>query len=104
MSALLGRIYAWRSAEAEQLRMAPATILPDYRAKQIAYSQVQTVDGLKSLGARETDAAAHPDSSNSLSSGYDLWISHRGRPGVHAHRAALFLRHDPGRDDGQVAG
>ena len=54
LEALLAKIIEWRAAEAEQLRMAPATIIPDYRTKQIAYSQIQTVEGLKSLGLRSS--------------------------------------------------
>ena len=41
--ALLERIYEWRQSEAESLRMAPATILEDYKAKMIAYSTAHTV-------------------------------------------------------------
>ena len=54
LEALLSNIFEWRAAEAEQLQMAPATILPDYRAKQIAYSEIQTTEGLQSLGLRSS--------------------------------------------------
>eukprot|EP01043_Picozoa_sp_COSAG02_P007686 COSAG02_NODE_234_length_27784_cov_12.556872_17_plen_997_part_00 len=54
LEALLSKILEWRAAEAQQLQMAPATILPDYRAKQIAYSEIQTTEGLKSLGLRSS--------------------------------------------------
>ena len=52
MKALLDRVLEWRASEAEKLRMAPATILPDYCAKQVVYTELQTVDGLKSIGLR----------------------------------------------------
>jgi ATP-dependent DNA helicase RecQ/Werner syndrome ATP-dependent helicase len=54
LEALLSTILEWRAAEAQKLQMAPATILPDYRAKQIAYSEIQTTEGLKSLGLRSS--------------------------------------------------
>ena len=58
LEALLERILKWRASEAQAHRMAPATILPDYRAKQVAYVQCHTVEAFTALGMRSSSVVS----------------------------------------------
>jgi hypothetical protein len=49
---LLKRLEAWRDATAEKLKLAPASVLPDDKARQIAYSKPSHVDALRAIGVR----------------------------------------------------
>jgi len=46
------RILGWRDGAAQQLRMAPANVLPDHLGYKMAYVQPTTVEELKSAGVR----------------------------------------------------
>ncbi|CAE8642286.1 unnamed protein product, partial [Polarella glacialis] len=49
---VLERIFAWRLAAAQQLRMAPGAVLPDPVAYRIAYSHPMSVEALRGAGVR----------------------------------------------------
>lgn len=50
--ALLQAIMEWRRKAAEELRVAPDTVLPEHLAKRVAYSGVSSEDALVAVGVR----------------------------------------------------
>ena len=55
---LLERIKAWRQAEAERLRLAPASVLPEHQAFSLAKVKPLHLESLKALGVRVAGAAS----------------------------------------------
>jgi hypothetical protein len=49
---LLSRLEAWRDEAAKKLKLAPASVLPSDKARQIAYSKPSQMDALRTIGVR----------------------------------------------------
>ena len=54
---LLERIRTWRQSEAERLRLAPASVLPDHQAMSLVKVKPQQKESLQALGVRVAGAA-----------------------------------------------
>ena len=52
MESLLLLIYNWRDSKAEELHMAPVSVIPDHVAKAVAYTKSKNVIDLETAGVR----------------------------------------------------
>ena len=52
MENLLQLIYHWRDSKAEELHMAPVSVIPDHVAKAVAYTKSKNVTDLETAGVR----------------------------------------------------
>ena len=65
----LRRIFEWRDAAAQTLRLAPENLMQEAIAYKIAYNNASSVEGLSTLGLRIAGETLH-----ALSEKLDLWL------------------------------
>lgn len=87
---LLSRVLQWRAETAVSLRMSPEAVLSESLARRISYTQMSSVEGLRAIGLRSSDASVRALSDLICSSLVELGLAVPSVPNCADNRRMIF--------------